>query len=262
MTQPRLTDAMESHDSKTKVWKVRFACAKGAYDIGKFGECESLLHRLMEQADGLEESVFATNTCHIGLGAVYIATGKIDKAKHHLEIAINSLSGASSTSLRELSALAHRFYAEALREAGDEVGAENELEQAVHILTELGVSCAVPLAYALSELAALYVTQEKLRDAKRLILSAMELLRQSVGSEDQEYMRASVISNICDSEGEEDMLQRIDDGISKLQYQFGGKHPSITRAIRGYQKKCQECGGTDTLDDEIEDGFVHVSGGL
>lgn len=261
MTQPRLTDAMESHDPRTKAWKVRFACAKGAYDVGKFSECESLLHRLMEQANTIEESVFAANTCHIGLGAVYIATGKIDKAKHHLEIAINSLSGSLDESLKELSALAHRFYAEALREAGDEVEAEHELEEAVHILTELGVNGAVPLAYALSDLAALYITQEKLKDAKRLILSAMELLKQSVGCENQEYIRASVISNICDSTGEEEMMQQIDSGISKLQYQFGSKHPSITRAIRWYQKKCNERGETDTID-EIENGFVHTTGGL
>lgn len=260
MTQPRLTDAMVSDDPKTKTWKVRFACAKGAYDLGKFSECESLLHRLMEQANTLQESVFATNTCHVGLGAVYVATGKIDKAKHHLEIAINSLSGTFDESLKELSALAHRFYAEALREAGDEVGAEHELEQAVHILTELGVNCVVPLAYAMSDLAALYVTQAKLKDAKKLILSSMELLRQSVGAENQEYIRASMISNICDSAGEEEMLQQIDAGISKLQYYFG-KHPSLTRAIRWYRKKCQERGETDNIDG-IENGFVHASGDL
>ncbi len=261
MTQPRLTDAMESHDPKTKAWKVRFACAKEAYEIGKFSECESLLHRLMEQANTLQESVFATNTCHVGLGAVYVATGKIDKAKHHLQIAIKSLSGTFDESLKELSALAHRFYAEALREAGDEVEAEHELEQAVQILTELGINCAVPLAYALSELAALYVTQEKLKDAKRLILSSMELLKQTVGSENKEYIRANVISKICDSAGEEEMWQQIDAGISKLQYHFDSKHPSLTRAIRWYRKKCQERGETDTIE-EIENGFVHALGGL
>lgn len=258
MTQPRLTDAMLSDDPKTKTWKVRFACAKGAYDSGKFSECESLLHRLIEQANDLQESVFATNTCHVGLGAVYVATGKIDRAKHHLEIAINSLSGTSDQSLRELSGLAHRFYAEALREAGDEVGAEHELQQAIHILTELGANCAVPLAYALSELAALYVSQEKLNDAKRLIVSSMELLTATVGSEDKEYIRANVIYNICDSAGKEEMWQQIDAGISKMRYYFDGKHPSLTRAVRWYQKKCQERGETDAID-EIDRG-VHAPG--
>ncbi len=83
MTTPRPTvtgDAMASDDPKTKEWKVRFACAQGAYDRGMISECESLLFRLMEKGKTLQESKFATNTSHVGLGAVYTATGKIDKA--------------------------------------------------------------------------------------------------------------------------------------------------------------------------------------
>lgn len=245
---------MASDDPKTKEWKVRFACAQGAYDRGMFSECESLLFRLMEQGKSLQESEFATNTCHVGLGAVYTATGKIDKAKQHLETAINALTGSGDESLRELSALAHRFYAEVLREAGDEARAEEELRNAIRTLTDLGVSCIAPLAYALSELAALYVTQGNLADARKLILSAIELLEQVLGSENPEYLRAHAIYNVCCSEGEDEMLAQVEDGISKMHYYFGTKHPSLTRAVRWYLKKCREHGETDKIA-EIESSF-------
>src|SRR5271165_1534555 len=99
MRQQKLTDAIPSNDPETRMWKSRFAAAKGAYEMGEFRQCESLLYLALEQAKNLKESTFATNTCHVGLGAVYIATGKLDEAQEHLDAVINRLSGGGDAAL-------------------------------------------------------------------------------------------------------------------------------------------------------------------
>ncbi len=226
--------------------------------MGEYRQCESLLYRAMEQAKNLKDSTFATNTCHVGLGAVYIATGKIDQAREQLQTAISALSGSGDSALQELSALARRFYAEVLTEAGDQAGAEDQLQTAISTLEQLGVECAVPLAYTLSDLATLYITQGKLKDAKDLIFSALDLLERALGPENPEYIRAYLIYNICDSKDEEEMLSQVEDGILSMQYQFGQKHPSITRALRWYMKKRQERGETEKIAELKERFDIHV----
>src|SRR4030095_404017 len=258
MRQQKLTDAIASNDPETRMWKSRFAAAKAAYDIGEFRQCESLLYRLLEQAQTLTDSTFTTNTCHVGLGAVYLATGKIEQAREQLQTALNWLSGSGEGALRGLSACAHRFYAEVLTQAGDQVGAEDQLQTAMKVLEELGAECAVPLAYTLSDLATLYLTQGKLKDAKELIFSAMDLLEVALGPENPEYVRAHLIYNLCDSQTEEEMVSQVEDSIFRLQYQLGQKHPSITRALRWYVKKLQERGETEKIA-EVKDRFdLHV----
>lgn len=261
MERKKLTDAIASNDPETMMWKSRFAVAKGAYDMGEFRQCESLLHRALEQAKALKESTFATNACHIGLGAVYIAMGKIDQAREQLQTAISALSGSGGSALKELFALARRFYAEVLTESGNEQGAEDELQTSIGILEELGVECSVPLAYTLSDLAALYITQGKLKEAKDLIFSALDLIEQALGPENPECIRASLIYNICDAKNEDEMLSQVEDDILRLQYQLGKigkKHPSITRALRWYLKKRQERGEIEKIA-EAKDRFdIHV----
>ncbi len=258
MTMHKLTDAIASTDSDTKFWKSRFAAAKGAYEIGEFRQCESLLYRALEQAKNLKESIFAINTCHVGLGAVYIATGKIDQARDQLQTAINALSGSGDPALRELTAVALRFSAEVLIESGDQKGAEEQLETAKGILLQLGTECSVPLAYTLSDLAALYVTQGKLKEAKELIFSAMDLLESCLGSQHPDYIRANLIYNICSSKNEDEVLNEVEDGIFRMQYQVGRQHPSISRAMRDYLRKRQERGEHEKIA-ELKDRFdIHV----
>ena len=258
MRQQKLTDAIPSEDRETKMWKSRFAAATAAYEMGEFRQCESLLYRAMEQANTLKESKFAINTCHVGLGAVYIATGKIDQAREQLQTALTALSGSGDAALRELDALAHRFYAKVLTEAGDETGAEDQLQTAIKALEDLGAECAVPLAYTLSDLATLYIMQGKLKDAKELIFSAMDLLECTLGPENPEYIGANLIYNICDSKEEEEMLSQVEDSIFRMQYEFCQKHPSLTRALRWYLKKRQERGETEKIAEVKERFDMHV----
>jgi tetratricopeptide (TPR) repeat protein len=254
MTGHKLTDAIPTDDAQTMRWKTRFSAAKGAYKLGEFRQCESLLYRATEEAKALKESTFATNACYVGLGAVYLATGKTDQAREQLENAINALSGSSSPALTELSAVARRFYAEVLTATGDEAGAEHQLHVAVHTLEQLGADYEVPLGYALSDLAALYVTQGKLQEAKELLFSAMKLLERGLGGDNPEYIQANLIYNICSPHEEEEMLSEVKDGIFKMQYQLGSNHPSLTRALRWYVKKRLQRGETDKIA-EIQERF-------
>jgi tetratricopeptide (TPR) repeat protein len=240
------------------MWKSRFAAAKGAYEMGEFRQCESLLYLAMEQAKNLKESTFATNTCHVGLGAVYIATGKIEQAREQLQTAINALSESDDAALRELSAVARRFFAEVLTESGDEEGAEDQLRAAIAILEQLGAECSVPLAYTLGDLATLYITQGKLKDSKDLIFAAMDLLERALGPENPEFIRANLIYNISESKDEEEMLSQVEDSILRMQYQLGQKHPSIARALRWYLKKRQARGETDKIAELNERLDLHI----
>lgn len=257
MIRQRLTDAMTSSDPETKLWKSRFAAAKGAYSVGEFRQCESLLYRLMEQAESLHEWAFATNTCHVGLGALYLGTGKLDKAREQLQTAINALSGAGEPALRELYAVALRFYSRLLFETGDYTGAEGNLQTAITILEDLGDEAAVPLAYTLSDLATLYVVKGDLKEAKSLIYSAMYLLESVLGSENPEYVRASIIYNICDSKDDKELLTNIEDGIFRMQYHEGQHHPNIIRALEWYLRKRQERGEAEEVAEAKERFDLH-----
>ncbi len=247
MKSDRLTDAMAANDTETKMWKTMFAAAKGAYDTGQFRQCEALLHRLMEQAGKLTESTFAINACRVGLGAVYVETGKLDKAKEQLEITIDALSGSDDPALKEACAAARRFYAQVMLDEGNQTGAEEQLRSAIEILEPLGIQCAVPISYALIDLALLYITKGKLNEAQDLMFAAMKLLDLSLGSDNPECARAHLIYNICASKGEDEFLSQVEDGIQRLQYQFGSKHPNITRALRWYSKRRREQAETDKI---------------
>src|SRR5271170_4727480 len=205
MTQQKLTDAIESTDPETKIWKSRFSAAKAAYDMGEHRQCESLLFRAMEQAKALKERTFATNTCHVGLGVLYLATGKLDEAQKHLDAATSELSGSGEAALRELYAVALRFHAHVLLEKDDQGSAEREVRQAMEVLENLGAEGAVQLAYVTSDLATLYVMQGKLSEAKELIFTAMDLLEATLGPGNPEYVRANMIYNLCEAEGDEEL---------------------------------------------------------
>ena len=247
MSQKHLTDAIESKDHDTKMWKSRISAAKGAYQQGEFRQCETLLFRAIEQAKQLKDRDFAVNACHVGLGAMYIATQKWKDAEKHLDQAMHALSGASEPALRELYAVALRFHSQIYLERDDHASAERELRQAMLILEDLNEDGAVQLAYVMSDLAVMYVVDGNLSDARDLLFSCMELLELTVGSGSAEYMRASMIYSVCRQEGVEDLLTQGEDGIYAMQYQLGQKHPNVVRALRWYLKKLMELGETDKV---------------
>jgi tetratricopeptide (TPR) repeat protein len=249
MTHRKITDAIPSEDRETKMWKSRFSAAKAAYGSGEFRQCESLLYRAIEEAKGLRERTFALNTCHTGLGALYLASGKREQAREHLQKAMNALEGCSEAALEELYAVALRFYALVLAEEGDIPGAEDHLKKSMAILEDLGSDAAVQLAYTVSDLATLYAKEGNLKESKDLIFSSLSLMESALGPDNPAYARSCMIYNACDSTSEKELLDQVEDGIFKAQYQVGYKHPNITRALRWYLKKRQELGEMDKIEE-------------
>jgi hypothetical protein len=66
-----------------------------------------------------------------------------------------------------------------------------------------------------------------------------------------------MIYNICDSEGDEERLAQIEDGIYDMQYQRGQKHPHILRALRWYLKKREERGESELVAEAKERFALH-----
>lgn len=242
-------DTLSGTDPATKLWRSRFSAAKAAYHQGDLRQCERLLFRAMEQAKSLPDWQFATNSCHVGLGAVYLGLGDFEKARRHLHTAINALSGSGEPASRELYGVALRFYGSFLAATGDNTGAESNLQLAIKTLEDLGPQGAVQLAYALSDLAVLYVALEDLKTAREIIYSAMDILESALGPESSGYVRANIIYNLCSSKSEEELLTAIEDGLFRLQYQDGRHHPPLLRALGWYLKKRQDRGEMDKVEE-------------
>jgi tetratricopeptide (TPR) repeat protein len=221
--------------------------AKAAYDAADLKSCETLLFRLLEQGKSLKESVFATNTCKVGLAMVYLASDKVDAAEKQLKEVVNALAGSASEALDELRAVALRFHAQALMEKGDEQGAQNELDEAVQVFEKIGPQGAAQLAYALSDLGGLKVRQGKLNEAKDYIFSALDLLETTVGPENPAYMKAEIMYSLCHTESKDEFLNSTEDAIVKMQYEYGYKHPDIVQALRRYTKARMDRGETDKI---------------
>ena len=47
MVKRRITEAIKADDPGTKQWKMRFACARFAYEEGRLTEAEQLLLRVL-----------------------------------------------------------------------------------------------------------------------------------------------------------------------------------------------------------------------
>ncbi|HEY9733457.1 MAG TPA: hypothetical protein V6C89_16175 [Drouetiella sp.] len=246
--QKKLIDAVSSHDSATRLWKARMFAAKSAYDLGDFRQCESLLHRELEAAETLSDRVFATNTCRLGLAAVYIATGHLDRAKSNLDVARLELSGRPEPILQELHAVTLRFCGEICVKNGELQRAEDELRESVEILTDLGESCSVQCAYALSDLALLLVLTDRLSEAKELLSEAMEILEATLGADSTSYAEVSLLFNVCNAKDEESMIERAEDGLVKLEYKLGARHPHFVRAVRYYLDNRIKHGDTDSVE--------------
>ncbi len=248
MVKKRLMEAMPSQDADTQRWKMRFACARMAYEDGNFREAESLLVRLEEPAAQLKDHAFAVNSVRIGLAAVQISELRLPEAKVNLQKAISALGGASDPAQQELYAVALRFRAQLMTDLKDERSAEQDLKQSIAILEKLGEDALVQLAYSLSDLAGQYAVQGRLSESNQLIVRALRILAATVGIEDKEYIRADMIHTLGKtSEGE--LLEVAEMCGIKLQYQFGASHPTMVRALRRYVQTLKERGERGRLEE-------------
>jgi tetratricopeptide (TPR) repeat protein len=241
-------EAMTSPDADTQRFKMRFACARMAYEEGNNREAESLLTRLAEPAEKLKEHAFAVNSVRVGLAAVQLADMRFSEARGNLQKATSSLQGSGDPALQELYAVALRFRAQLLIDSKDEQAAERDLKESISVLEKFGDDGAVQLSYALSDLCGLYALQGRFSEASQLIMRAIKILSATLGPEHKEYIRADIIATLCKANESEVAEVAHMCGI-KLQYQLGQNHPTMVRALRRYVKALKEPGDTGRLEE-------------
>jgi tetratricopeptide (TPR) repeat protein len=259
MTRHKLTDAMVSTDPKTKLWKARFSAAKSAYALGELKQAKRLLYSTLEQGADLPESMFAVNTCHVGIGAVNLAQGDLNEARTHMQKAIGKLSSSSEPAHLELLGVALRLNAHVLLKDGRASAAEDELKKSISVLTKLGGAGAMQLAYTLSDLALLYMTQDRLNEAKTVIATSSDLMQNTIDLESAESVRNNMIYHVCESTDDDEKLALIGAGIEQMQYHRFKGHPGIKSAIIWYIAKLEEKGAKDQAQEARERYQMHLT---
>lgn len=220
-----------------------------AYDTGEFRQAESLLARAHEMARELPEHTFAENSADIGRGAVLLATSRVKEAEECLRKVASRLEGHPGDELRELQAVALRFLAQAYSDGGDAKAAEEELKKSVAILRELGPDAGVQLAYSLCDVCGLLLAQGQYAEAELKITEAMSILGKVLGTDAPEYVRADMIFTACMPMNDASHLDSAGDGIEKMRYFYGAKHPNINRALHRYFKVLEEKGDKTKLEE-------------
>ncbi len=247
MVKKKITEGVTANDSKSKRWRAMFSVARMAYESGEFRQAESLLARALELAKQLPEHSFAEQTTQIATAAVYLAEDRLKEAEGRLEKSISELRTCPESTHKELLAVALRFHAQSLANRGDDRDAEKELLESANILKDLGSDGFVQWAYTLCDLCGLYVSQGRLSEAEHNIVEAMRILGVVFGTECPEYVRADMIYTVSMPMQDDTRMEAAGDGIVKMEYMYGAKHPNIKRAFDRYAKVLNERGESTRL---------------
>lgn len=242
MVKKKITESVVGTDIETKRWRSTFAAARLAYDSGELKQAQSLLSRTMELAEKLPAHSLAKSATEIGSAAILIAQGKAREAAKILESCICELNSYSDAAHRELLAVALRFHAQSLEASGDERTAEKELLQSADILSSLGSDASVQVAYTLSDLCGLYVTQGRQSEAETHIIKALKILSTALGPEAPEYTHADMIYQVCTPMQPDSRMESVTIDIRRMEYAFGGHHPNLTRALNRYLRVLEDRG--------------------
>jgi tetratricopeptide (TPR) repeat protein len=245
----KITDSVKSTDEKTRRWKSTFAAARMAYETGEFRQAESLLARAREMAEHLQEHGFALNAVEVGIGAVQLAEGRSSEALAYLQRTVAGLEGSVGNEHKELLAVALRFYAQALIETNDERGGERELQRSITILRGLGEDFLVQLSYSLADLSELYLVTGRHKEAEIYITEAMKIVGRALEPGSPEYTRVDMIYKISRPMPEEERALLVMDGIRRIEYLCGAKHPNVARALKEYFKVLTEQGNQAKLEE-------------
>lgn len=249
MVKKRITESVTSDDAKSKRWRTLFASARMAYESGEFRQAESNLARAMELAKDIPERTFAVHATEIGTAAVWLVTNRSREAEARLSKSITSLESYSEDNCRELLAVALRFHAQTLINAGDTRAAEQALKRSALILGEIGTEASVQMAYTLCDLSGLYVIEGRISEAGKYIMDAMQILSAVCGPEHPEYARADMIYKLCLPMESGTFLDTASEGLMTMQYFYGSKHPNVARALDRYIKVLNERGDTARLEE-------------
>jgi tetratricopeptide (TPR) repeat protein len=256
MVKKRVIESVVSQDNLTKKWKATFSVARMAYESGDVKQAERLFIQCQELAGQLPEHGFAVPACEIAIGATMLAEGRLKEAESKLAKCVSKLAGAAGEE-KELLAVALRFHAEALIGSGDDREAEKQLQESIKICEELGEDGSVQLAYSLCDLCGIYVIRGQMAQAEDRITRAMKLLERALGSAHPEYVRADMIYGTTTPMSEQSRLSTIEDGIQRMQYSYGSKHPNIGRAVGRYLEALESRGDKIRLQ-EAKDRFACV----
>lgn len=249
MVRKKITEVVSSDDPKSRRWKSLFAAGRMAYETGKLREAETLLARAMELAKEIPQKAFAINATAIGTAAILLAEKRSVEAESRLRKSIAGLENSSESELKELLAVALRFHAQALLDAGDEREAERELKRSAAILADLGADASVQMAYTLCDLSGLYLVLGRISEATENIFDALQILSVVLGTDSPEYTRANMIYKLCLPMDSSAMLDAAGDGIMQMEYFYDYKHPNIARALSRYLKVLTERGDTVRLEE-------------
>jgi len=220
-----------------------------AYGEYEFTQAKSLLERALLVACEVPEKSFAVHSTEIAMAAVLIAEKRPKEAIARLTKSMSELSSYGDNAHKELLAVAIRFYAQALADQGKERDAERELKKSLEILRTLGSEVRVQLAYTLCDLGGLLLIQGRYSEASNHILKGVKIVSEELGPESPDYIRADMIYQLCLPMSEETRMEYANDGIEKMQYVFGHKHPNIERAVRRYLRVLAERGDTAKIEE-------------
>lgn len=255
MVKKRVIESMVSTDPMTKRWKATFSTGRLAYENGELRQAKNLLMRALEMAKDLPERSFSVPACEIAIAAVSLAEGKTKEAEQSLSRAVSKLEGASDFETSELLGVALRFHAEALMAGGDDRAAEKELLASIEIFQKLGADAAVQEAYSTCDLCSLYLEQGRLSQAEQRITRAIAILGNVLGPEHPEYVRADMLYCAFRPMDEESRMETVGDGLQRMEYFYGHKHPNIARAVDRYLKALKSKGDEARLK-EAEERFA------
>jgi tetratricopeptide (TPR) repeat protein len=252
MVKKRVIESVVSADPLTKRWKATFTTGRMAYETGDLRQASTLLARALEMAKELPERGFAVPACEIAMAAVLLADGNPKEAEAKLAKSISKLEGASTFEDKELLAVALRFHAEALIVTGDERQAEKDLLQSIDLFESLGNDGAVQRAYSLCDLCGVYLVQGRIPQAEQHITKAMAILGHVFSPENPDYSRADMLYNAFTPMSASTRLDTASDGIQRMQYMYGAKHPNVARAVNRYLKTLEAQGDEERLKEAHE----------
>jgi ATP/maltotriose-dependent transcriptional regulator MalT len=257
MVKKRVIESVVSPDPMTKRWKAKFSTGRMAYESGDLKQASALLTTALEMAKELPEKSFAVPACEIAIAAVMLAEGKTKEAEAKLSRSVAGLQGAAQFEEKELLGVALRFHAEALIAAGDEREAEKELLKSIEVFESLGVDGVVQRAYSLCDLCSVYLAQGRMSQAEQHITNAMAIFGKVFGPEHPEYTRADMLYTTFSPMSEGSRMDTISDGIQRMEYVYGAKHPNISRAVNRYLQILEGKGDKERLK-EAKDRFANV----
>lgn len=258
MTTRRAVYSRESTDKDFIKWRSRFQAATAAFEMGEMKEARTLLFRLTHVAKNLEDSDFALPACQLGIAIVGMEQGDLEESKQYFDEALNSLRASSDNSCRELYAAGLRFLALWHEKQEQLEDAERLLRESIEILKSLGNDGATQMAYSICDLSFVLIRTERISEAEKLLESAMQILKLTIGQEDPKYDWAKILYKACLQKGDQDLMaDTVEFLTAQLQWKTGPGHPNLIRAVHAYEAGLKKIGMTDRIE-EVRERFSSI----